>query len=61
MAIERANPADLRKCLEAADTMIKAGLQFVPMPVLDAEDRRKLIDQMQARLATLIEEAERDE
>lgn len=43
--VKRANPAELRKALEMAQTMAKAGIMFVPMPVVNANDLKNLTDQ----------------
>ena len=51
--MERANPADMRKSLAAADEFKKAGILFVPMPVLDKEDGRKLAIEAFRRLDVL--------
>mgnify|MGYP000039955746 CR=1 FL=1 len=37
--MNRASPADLRKTLEAANTLTKAGIMFICMPVLDEQQR----------------------
>lgn len=51
--MNRANPTDLRKAIEAAQTMLKAGLLFVPMPVLSAKDHAQLVKQCDARFSLL--------
>ena len=56
--MNRANPKDLRNALELANTMAKAGILFVPMPVLHAEDHKALGMQSAERLekiATAVE------
>ncbi|MBD8531510.1 DUF1382 family protein [Massilia sp. CFBP 13647] len=57
--MERASPAQLRKALEIADTYKKTGLGFVPMPVANSAEFEALAAQSLARLAELIELAER--
>lgn len=34
MIINRASPVELRKALEAAQAMVKAGILFIPIPVM---------------------------
>lgn len=58
MSIQRASPADLRKALEIANTLAKAGLLFIPMPVLSAEDASGLQRQAFERLDKLTQAAE---
>lgn len=58
MPAMRANPVEMRKALQAVDTLKMAGLLFVPMPVLNEEDGMKLLAEMMQRLETAIQEAE---
>lgn len=51
--MNRANPSDLRKALQTADTLAKAGLLFVCMPVRNAVDHANLVEQSQERLAQI--------
>jgi hypothetical protein len=53
--MNRASPVDLRKAMEASQTFLKAGLRFVPMPVLNERDFNDLVKQCDSRL-TLIEQ-----
>lgn len=48
--MNRANPVDLRKALDVADTLVKAGLLFVCVPVLDEADRQRLATLTATRL-----------
>lgn len=48
--MNRASPADLRKALDVVDAYIKAGILFVPMPVLGEADHRMLVDKADSRL-----------
>lgn len=59
--MNRASPADLRKALDVVDVYLKAGLLFVPMPVMDADDHRALIGQAESRLEQLAQQQERDQ
>jgi hypothetical protein len=36
--------------MEATEVLVKAGILFVPIPVVDAEDHDKLVNFMMARL-----------
>jgi len=56
--MNRANPIDLRKAAEAANTYIKAGVLFVPMPALSAIDHANLVAQAASRLDQIIRESE---
>lgn len=56
--MNRANPAGLRKALEAANTMAKAGVMFICMPVLNEADGHQLVAQAAQRFEQLIKQAE---
>lgn len=56
--MNRASPADLRKQIEAANLYTKAGILFVPMPVLNQDDYQALIQSADQRLGQLCEESE---
>jgi hypothetical protein len=56
--MNRASPVDLRKAAEAANTYIKAGVLFVPMPALSAADHADLVAQAQLRLDQIIRESD---
>lgn len=59
--MNRASPADLRKALEVVDVSRKAGILFVPIPVMSAEDHSSLIAQVDSRLEQLAQQQERDQ
>lgn len=40
--IERASPVELRKALELAQQLAQAGILFVPVPVLDQNDKAQM-------------------
>ena len=48
--MDRANACELRKAIAASNSLIRCGIDFVPMPVLNDEDKRNLVAQMQERL-----------
>ena len=57
--MKRANPAQLRQALEVANALVKHGIHFVCMPVVDEADGVNLSNQAAERLErmTLIAEA----
>ncbi|MGY2320403.1 DUF1382 family protein [Pseudomonas azotoformans] len=60
--MKRANPAQLSQSLEVASTMIKHGIRFVFMPVVDEADGVNLSSQAAERLermALIAEAAEK--
>lgn len=60
--MKRANPAQLRQSLEVAHGLIKAGIRFVCMPVVDEADGMNLASQAAERLermALIAEAAEK--
>ena len=48
--MKRANPAQLRQSIEMANTMVKHGIRFVCMPVVDEADGMNLSSQAAERL-----------
>lgn len=58
--MKRANPAQLRQSLEVAHTLVKHGIRFVCIPVVDEADGVNLSNQATERLErmALIAEAE---
>ena len=58
--MKRANPAQLRQSLEVANTLVKHGIRFVCMPVVDEADGANLASQAAERLErmALIAEAQ---
>lgn len=55
--MERATAVQLRKSLETASAFVKAGIRFIPMPVLDDSDEAALVEQVAARLEKAINES----
>ena len=51
--MKRANPAQLRQSLEVANTMVKHGIRFVCMAVVDEADMANLASQAAERLERL--------
>lgn len=56
--MNRANPVDLRKALDVADTLVKAGLLFVCVPVLGEDDRQRLAELTRTRLELIAKAVE---
>jgi hypothetical protein len=56
--MNRASPVQLRIAIEAANEMVKAGILFVAIPVMDAQDHRDLLFKLSARLERMEKEAE---
>jgi len=54
--MKRADPADLRAALEIANALMKAGIDFVPTPVLSDEDKAILARDVQIRLEQIEKE-----
>jgi hypothetical protein len=59
--MNRAHPVQLRKGLEMAQSLVNAGLEFVPIPSLGVDDYSDLVDQLGARMSALAVEAEAEE
>lgn len=56
--MNRASAADLRKAAEVANSMLKAGILFVPMPVADAEEHARRVAEAGDRLEQMAQAAE---
>lgn len=56
--MNKASPLDLRKAIEVANIYVKAGILFVPMPVLSEEDHAARVKEADARLDLLMIGAE---
>ena len=57
--MNRASPADLRKALEAANTLARAGIMLICMPVLSETDVIQLVAQAARRFDQLIDQIEK--
>ena len=55
--MERANVVDLRRACEVVEAGKKAGILFVPVPVLYPDDGRDLLQKMNKRLSVMLQEA----
>ena len=56
--MERCSPQDMRKNMEIVDLLKKSGIDFVPVPAIDAEHKKSLIiqsDQIYSRITAIIE------
>lgn len=56
--MNRASPVELRKAIEAAQAFVKAGILFVPIPVMDEQDHEDLKFKLHARMYKLMADAE---
>ena len=56
--MNRAAPVDLRRALEIAHDLVKAGLDFIPVPVLSDEDKAILVRDVEMRLTQIQKERE---
>lgn len=59
--MNRASPVDLRKAIEVANAYTKAGILFVPMPVLNEADHHDMVQQASQRLEQIIAETESEQ
>ncbi|MBJ2182217.1 DUF1382 family protein [Pseudomonas veronii] len=59
--MKRANPAQLRQAIELANKMVKLGIRFVCMPVVDEADCLNLASQATERLERMAVIAEAGE
>ena len=57
--MNRASPVDLRKAIDVANTYVKAGILFVPIPVIDKDKHAALVIQADLALEELLTEAEK--
>ena len=53
-----ASSVDIRNALAVVNTLVNAGIDFVPMPVLSDEDKAILVRDVQMRLAQIENESE---
>ena len=56
--MNRASAVDILNALAVANTFVKAGIDFVPVPVLSDEDKAILVRDVQMRLAQIENESE---
>lgn len=55
--MKRADPADLRKAKYLVEEFVRAGIDFVPIPVVDQDDKNELAMDLQRRLEQIEKEA----
>ena len=51
--MKRANAVDLRKAKYLVEEFVRAGIDFVPIPVIDQDDKNELAMDLQRRLEKL--------
>lgn len=56
--MNRASSVDIRNALAVVNTLVNAGIDFVPVPVLSDEDKAILARDVQMRLAQIKNESE---
>jgi len=59
--MQRANAVQMRKALMAVEVLKKAGILFVPVPIIDEEDFKLAIAEVDKRFEMMIAEAEKEE
>ena len=55
--MKRANAVDLRKAKYLVEEFVRAGIDFVPIPVVDQDDKNELAMDLQRRLEQIEKEA----
>lgn len=56
--MNQASPIDMRRALEMVAALRSAGILFVPIPVADAEEAARRVEEAQERLEQIAQEAE---
>ena len=54
--MKRASPIDLRKAKYMVEEFVRAGIDFVPIPVVDQDDKNELAMDLQRRLEQIEKE-----
>ena len=54
--MNRASPVDLRKAKYLVEEFVRAGIDFVPIPVIDQDDKNELAMDLQRRLEKIEKE-----
>lgn len=54
--MKRANAVDLRKAKYLVEEFVRAGIDFVPIPVIDQDDKNELAMDLQRRLEQIEKE-----
>ena len=55
--MKRANAVDLRKAKYLVEEFVRAAIDFVPIPVIDQDDKNELAMDLQRRLEQIEKEA----
>lgn len=56
--MDKATPVELRRSLELVEAMKKAGIGFIPIPILNEKDRLELYSMLNDRLCKIEKESE---
>lgn len=48
--MNKASPADLRKCAQLSNALIRAGIEFVPVIVTDQQQKNRLLEKLESGL-----------
>lgn len=59
--MNKASPIDMRKMLDIVDSFKRAGIMFVPVPILNDEDKARYLELMNDQLEKMAILAERGE
>ena len=56
--MNRASSVDIRKAILVANEFVKAGIDFVPVPVLSDDDKPIMVREVQKRLSQIENDSE---
>lgn len=59
--MKRASPVDLRKAKYLVEEFVRAGIDFVPIPVVDQNDKNELAMDLQRRLEQIEKETSNEQ
>jgi hypothetical protein len=56
--MNKASPVELRKAMIACDALVKAGIDFIPVPVIDQDHKVDLAKQAEQTLNAIMKQIE---
>ena len=59
--MQRCGAVRMRKSLESVDLLKKSGIEFVPIPVMDDDDRAKLLGILMQRVEKIAIQQEKED